>query len=95
MTENQLSYEIIGAAIEVHRILGPGLLESAYEECLCYELRQRGFHVEQQLWLPMRYKEVIVKEKMCSWFRGVIVFLSLRYLCALASLRENSPRVFA
>ena len=41
MTENELSYEIIGAAIEVHRILGPGLLESAYEECLCYELRQK------------------------------------------------------
>ena len=41
MTENELSFEIIGAAIEVHRVLGPGLLESAYEECLCYELRQK------------------------------------------------------
>jgi GxxExxY protein len=39
MTENELSYEIIGSAIEVHRNLGPGLLESAYEECLCYEGR--------------------------------------------------------
>lgn len=64
MTENELSYEIIGAAIEVHRILGPGLLESAYEECMCYELRQRGFHIDRQLWLPMRYKGVIVKENM-------------------------------
>lgn len=64
MTENELSYEIIGATIEVHRILGPGLLESAYEECLCYELRQKKFHIDQQFWLPMRYKEVIVKEKM-------------------------------
>ncbi len=64
MTENELSFEIIGAAIEVHRILGPGLLESGYEECVCYELRQKGFHIDQQLWLPMRYKDVIVKENM-------------------------------
>lgn len=49
MTENELSFEIIGAAIEVHRIVGPGLLESAYEECLCYELKQKGFYIEQQL----------------------------------------------
>ena len=40
MTENELSYEIIGSAIEVHHHLGPGLLESAYEECLCYELKE-------------------------------------------------------
>ncbi len=44
MTENELSYEIIGAAIEVHRVLGPGLLESAYEECLCYELTQKKYN---------------------------------------------------
>ena len=64
MTENELSYEIIAAAIEVHRILGPGLLESAYEECLCYELRQKKIKYDRQLWLPMKYKEVIVREKM-------------------------------
>jgi GxxExxY protein len=63
-TENELSFEVIGAAIEVHRILGPGLLESAYEECLCYELEQRGLaYVRRQL-LPMRYKEVIMNERM-------------------------------
>jgi len=54
MTENELSYEIIGATIEVHRLLGPGLLESAYEECLCYELEQKKISYERQLWLPMR-----------------------------------------
>ena len=64
MTENELSFEIIGAAIEVHRVVCPGLLESAYEECVCYELRQKGFQLDQQLWLPMRYKDVIVKEDM-------------------------------
>ena len=64
MTENELSYEIIGATIEVHRLLGPGLLESAYEECLCYELEQKKISYERQLWLPMRQKNVIIKEKM-------------------------------
>ncbi len=67
MTENELSFEIIGAAIEVHRVLGPGLLESAYEECLCYELQQKKFYIEQQFWLPMRYKDIIVKEKNVSF----------------------------
>jgi GxxExxY protein len=47
---------IIGAAIEVHRHLGPGLLESAYEACLCYELRERGLTVQNQVRLPVIYK---------------------------------------
>ena len=64
MTENELSYEIIGAAIEVHRHLGPGLLESAYEECLCYELNQKKIKYDRQLLLPMKYKNVILKERM-------------------------------
>jgi len=45
---NELSNRIIGAALEIHRILGPGLLESAYEECLCYELKQAGLLFERQ-----------------------------------------------
>ncbi len=64
MTENELSYQIIGAAIEVHRILGPGLLESAYEECLCYELDQRNIKFERQVLLPMNYKGVILRERI-------------------------------
>jgi len=47
---------IIGAAIEVHRVLGPGLLESAYEECLCHELYLRGLSFERQVALPVSYK---------------------------------------
>jgi GxxExxY protein len=53
---NQLSSQIIGAAIEVHRHLGPGLLESAYEECLCRELTLRGIGIERQKALPLEYK---------------------------------------
>ena len=58
MTENELSKEIIGAAIEVHRQLGPGLLESAYEVCLEFELKQRGLAVVRQIALPVVYKDV-------------------------------------
>jgi GxxExxY protein len=61
MTENELSKEIIGAAIEVHRHLGPGLLESAYEEALCYELELRGILVERQKCQPLDYKGKTLK----------------------------------
>jgi GxxExxY protein len=54
---NKLSRQVIGAAIEVHKILGPGLLESAYEECLAHELRLRGLSVERQKSLPLVYKD--------------------------------------
>lgn len=54
--EIALTGEIIGAAVEVHRILGPGLLESTYEECLAFELKQRGLDVERQVELPVLYK---------------------------------------
>jgi GxxExxY protein len=55
---NSLTRTIIGAAIEVHRHLGPGLLESAYETCLAYELEQMGLTVERQKALPLVYKEI-------------------------------------
>jgi GxxExxY protein len=55
---DQISRRIIGAAIEVHRHLGPGLLESAYETCLAHELRERGFKIEQQKPLLVVYKDV-------------------------------------
>jgi len=53
-----LSYQIVGCAITVHKVLGPGLLESIYEECLKYELELQGFTVEQQVNLPVVYKGV-------------------------------------
>jgi len=55
---NELTERIIGAAIEVHRTLGPGLLESAYEECLCYELNTLGLGFQRQVHLPVIYKGV-------------------------------------
>ena len=54
--ENDISGVIIGAAIEVHKYLGPGLLESAYEECLCHELGLKGIDFKRQVLLPLNYK---------------------------------------
>lgn len=56
MESHELTNEIIGAAIEVHKTLGPGLLESVYEKCLCHELSLRGVEYIQQLEIPLSYK---------------------------------------
>ncbi len=58
MKTNELTKEIIGAAIEVHRTVGPGLLEQVYEECLCRELHLRHIPFERQVDLPLVYKDV-------------------------------------
>ena len=55
---NEVTEQIIGSAIDVHRALGPGLLESAYEACLAYELISRGLKIEQQRLLPVIYRDV-------------------------------------
>ncbi len=68
--EDLLSNEIIAAAIEVHRCLGPGLLESAYDECLCYELADRDIRFERQQRLPISYKGRSVD---CSYRLDVVV----------------------
>ena len=58
MSLNDISYTIIGAAMKVHQTLGPGLLESAYEACLEYELKKKGLNVERQKPVPVVYEEV-------------------------------------
>ena len=58
MNENDISFKIIGAAVEMHKTLGPGLLESAYEAALAYDLRTLGLKAETQVPMPMVYKEV-------------------------------------
>ncbi|HZL36563.1 MAG TPA: GxxExxY protein [Tepidisphaeraceae bacterium] len=60
MKINELTEQIIGAAIEVHRMLGPGLLEAPYEQCLCHELTLRGRKFERQRPLPLRYKGMLL-----------------------------------
>ncbi|MFH1549522.1 MAG: GxxExxY protein, partial [Planctomycetota bacterium] len=58
MEINELTEAVIASAIEVHRHLGPGLLESAYEQCLCHELSLRDLHFERQVALPVTYKSI-------------------------------------
>ena len=70
MDINELSSKIIGAAIEVHKALGPGLLESAYEECLCHEFGLRGLSNERQKPLPVIYKGV---ELDCGYRLDIVV----------------------
>ena len=70
MDINQLSSKIIGAAIEVHNTIGPGLLESTYEECLCYELGIREISYERQKTLPIVYKD---KHLDCGYRLDVLV----------------------
>lgn len=67
---NQLTEAVIGAAIEVHRTLGPGLLESAYEACLVHELALRGLSCERQLSVPLNYKGV---ELACGYVLDLLV----------------------
>lgn len=70
MLHEELANQIIGAGIEVHRHLGPGLLESAYEECLCRELELRGLKFGRQIALPVIYKDVRID---CSYRLDIVV----------------------
>lgn len=77
----ELTGEIVGAAIEVHRVLGPGLLESAYEECLCRELELRQVRFQRQVALPVSYRglqldcgyrlDLVVEEKVVLEIKAV------------------------
>ena len=68
--KGSLTDQVIGYAIEVHKELGPGLLESAYEECLCYELRQSGIEFVQQASLPVSYKNISLE---CGYRIDIVV----------------------
>ena len=81
-----LTGQVIGAAIDVHRALGPGLLESAYEECLCYELKLRGVRFLRQVELPVVYKEVRLD---CGYRMDIVV--PDRLVIELKTARELLP----
>ncbi len=84
-----LTGNIIGAAIDVHRALGPGLLESAYEACLVYELRLRGLKVEAQKPLPIFYKDVMLD---CGYRLDLVVedqvIIEIKSVSAIAPIHE-------
>jgi GxxExxY protein len=72
--DSELSERVIGLAIEVHRVLGPGLLESAYEECLSFELKESGIGHRRQVALPVVYKDVRLD---CGYRMDMVVERSL------------------
>jgi GxxExxY protein len=98
-----LTEQVIGAAIEVHRVLGPGLLESAYEECLCHEFHLRGISFERQKPLPVAYKEIkldcgyrldlIVENKVILEIKCVEHILPVHEAQLLTYLKMTGTRV--
>ena len=103
LIETELTKEIIGAAIEVHRHLGPGLLESAYEICLCHELACRKIGFRRQVEVPVHYKrvsldcgykiDVLVEEKIVLELKAVEAILPVHEAQLLTYLRLSEKRL--
>lgn len=89
MEINQVTEKIIGCAIEVHKKLGPGLLESAYEECLSYELKSVGLAIERQVPIPVVYKDIKLE---CGYRIDILVektvVIELKAIEAFAPVHE-------
>lgn len=100
---NKITGEIIGAAIEVHKALGPGLLESAYQECLFYELINKGFQVVKEQPMPIVYKEVkldhgyrmdlLVENKVVIEIKTVDAFTDVHFAQVLTYLKLGSYKI--
>ena len=91
MTEilfKELSYAIIGAAMEVHRVLGPGFLEAVYESALAYELTLRGIHFEPQKHLPVYYKDQLLGEYIADLVIEGQIILELKAISAISAAHE-------
>lgn len=98
-----LTEEIIGAAIEVHRHLGPGLLESVYEDCLCHELHLRGMRFQRQVPLPLSYKgkilghdlrmDLLVSDRVVVELKAAERLLPIHSAQLLTYLRLSGRRV--
>lgn len=103
MEEDRITEAIIGAAIEVHRHLGPGLLESTYETCLAHELASSGLSIVRQKTLPVRYKgllledsyrpHLIVAEKVITKIKAMSTLLPVHTAQLLTYLRLTGLRV--
>jgi GxxExxY protein len=103
MAVNKTTEAVIGAAIEVHRHLGPGLLESAYEECLCHELKLRKIPFKRQVPLPINYKgiqldcsyriDLIVNEELVVELKAVDTLLPIHEAQVITYMRLGSWKV--
>ena len=86
---NQLTEQIIGAAIEVHRELGPGLLESAYQKALAYEFALRGLKFEEQKLCPIKYKDLLIEDAYrLDFIVSGLVVVELKTVDALIDVHE-------
>jgi len=103
MTENEITERIIGCAIKVHKNLGPGLLESAYQECLFYELKNSGLTVEKEKPLPLIYEEVkldcgyrldlLVENKVIVEIKSVEALNEIHLAQILTYLKLNDSKI--
>lgn len=103
MTENELSFKIIGIALELHKSIGPGLLESTYENALAYDLRESGLLVQQQVAMPFIYKEVrmdigyrldlLVENKMIIEIKSVENLAPVHYAQLLTYLKLSDMKL--
>ncbi len=103
MIENEISKKVLGCAIEVHKQLGPGLLESAYQECLYYELKQAGLTVRKEKPMPIVYKEVkldhgyridlLVEEKLVIEIKTVEALTDVHTAQVLTYLRLGNYKL--
>lgn len=103
MTENEISYKIIGIALELHKNLGPGLLESTYENALAYDLREAGMDVKQQCAMPFVYKEIkldvgyrldlLVENKVILEIKSVEALAPVHYAQVLTYLKLSQHKL--
>jgi GxxExxY protein len=103
MTENEISYKIIGAALEIHKNIGPGLLESAYENALAFDLRELGLEVKQQVPMPFIYKEIkqdvgyridlIVNDKVLIEIKSIETLDPVHYAQTLTYLKLSGMKL--
>jgi GxxExxY protein len=103
MTENEISYKIIGAAIDIHKYIGPGLLEMAYESALAHELRAIGFQVDHQVPMPFIYKDVkldcgyridlLVEKKVVIELKSVENLLPVHFAQTLTYLKLSGCKL--
>lgn len=103
MTENEISYKVIGIAIELHKVLGPGLLESVYEKALAYDLQEAGLEVKTQVPMPLIYKEIkqdvgyrldlLVENKVIIELKSVENLAPVHYAQTLTYLKLSDKKL--
>lgn len=103
MKENDISFDIRGAAFKIHSVLGPGLFESVYEIALAYELEEMGYTVRRQVGIPMKYKDIsfdvgfrldlLVSEKVIVEIKSIANLLDVHHKQLLTYLRLSDKKL--